>query len=530
MDLGVTMDDKKGGDDAAPASELGATEALAGGGAGTQARAVKCPNCGRDVETGFRFCDGCGTKLDAAPVVPDAEAGDAPPVEESAPDPREAETSAPPAAPVAPERTSRLKRWSRLMVEPPTEKASEVQTQAPAVEKAPEVQTQAPEAAPAEQERAPLLNRWRRRRAERSALGKAERVLAESAPPSEAAPVDTPPQVETPAEIAAPDAADRPPGATSRPKTAEELRGARPAIGGRLQWAEAGDETETSEAEPKPAVWRPVPMPDAEAGAPAGLSWGRFALQFVAALLAGGIALFALAAVASIASDGRVALLEVRGLPIFIGGAVSIIVFVLLRTGERNRPQATRRATIIGVVTGLVGLVVLAGILYQPAVVGKLQPRIERALQVFGSQDADAVEAFEERIVEWNGSAQAYHDSLEVALRNRENVNNLRGSAAEAETTLEGITSEMRASADAAQHPELRDALGDLASIYDDQLGGLRLVNRGLLVDNIELVRTGDARFKEAHERAKTVYESRLRSILQRAGLDVDSFGRAIAG
>ncbi len=372
--------------------------------------------------------------------------------------------------------------------------------------------------APEETEKIPFIERWRRRRGERSALGKAERTLA-----------DTPQKLDGALEVIAPATTPPPAGATSRPKTAEELRGARPAIGGRLQWA-GKEEEDTSDTESAPAIWRPVPIPDAGVARPSGVGWGRFVLQFVTALLAGAIALLALAALASVASDGRVALLEVRGLPIFIGGAVSIIVFALLRTSERNRAQTTRREIIVGVVTGLVGLVVLAAILYQPAVAGKLQPRIERVLQVFGDQDASAIEGFEQRVVEWNESAEAYHDTLEKALRKRENVDRLRGSAVEAETSLEGITDEMRASAEQSQHPDLRDALGDLASIYVDQLGGLRLVNRGLLVDNIELVRTGDARFKEAHERAGTLYQARLRSLLQRGGFDADSFGRAIAG
>ncbi|MGH2760954.1 MAG: zinc ribbon domain-containing protein [bacterium] len=459
------MDDATTGDDAAPASELGAAEALSGGD-DSQDNSVTCPNCGRVVEAGFRFCDGCGTRLDVD-VAP-------PVVEEAAP-----ETSAPPVPSGAPPRIEAER--------------------------------------PAPEESVPFLERWRRRRGERSALGKAKRALGES-----------PPHLETIPMIDGPGTVERPTGATSRPKTAEELRGARPAIGGRLQWSAAEDEA--SEGATAQAVWRPLAIPEETVAVQIDGGWGRFALQFVAALLAGGIALLALTALASVASDGRVALLEVRGLPILIGGAVSIIVFALLRTSERDRVQTTRRGTIVGVVVGLIGLVVLSAILYQPAVAGKLQPRIERALQVFGNEDATALEAFEQRIVEWNESAESYHDELEVALRNRENVDRLRGSAVEAETTLDGITSEMRASAEQAQHPELRDALGDLTSIYVDQLGGLRLVNRGLLVDNIDLVRTGDARFKEAHERAGALYQARLRSLLDRGGFDADSFGRAIAG
>jgi hypothetical protein len=86
----------------------------------------------------------------------------------------------------------------------------------------------------------------------------------------------------------------------------------------------------------------------------------------------------------------------------------------------------------------------------------------------------------------------------------------------------------MRAHAGVAEHPELRDALGDLSSVYDDQLGGLRLVNRGLLIDGIDLVRTGDAHYKDAVNRAQTLFERRLRPLLERAGLDARAFGQAV--
>lgn len=476
---------------------------------------MTCPNCGRTVEAGFRFCDGCGTKLEVAS-----------PMSTAAPAPTE---PASPRAPTPPERPPKagsfFQRVRRLVVQDPEpdkpdagpeDPPTELEAAQPATEPPREQPPSVEEPSTPGEERVPVAERWRRRRAERSALGKAERALSES-----------PPALETAPEVTAPAPVERPAGATSRPKTAEELRGALPLIGGRLRWTE--EEQPAPEEAPAPAIWRPVPIPEEPAAAKS-VPWGRVVIQFFAALLAGAIGLLALAALASVASDGRVALLEIRGLPIFIGGAVSVVVFALLRTGERNREQTTRRGAIAGVVVGLVALVVLSAILYQPAIAGKLQPRIERALQVFGSEDAAALESFQDHIVEWNDSAQAYHDELEVALRNRENVDGLRGSAVQAETTLEGITSEMRSSAEEAQHPELRDTLGDLASIYAEQLGGLRVVNRGLLVDNIELVRTGDARFKEAHERAGTLFQERLRSLLDRGGFDANAFGRAIAG
>lgn len=464
---------------------------------------VTCPNCGRAVEPGFRFCDGCGTNLETA----------RPATEPPAPVKTEPEATPPPAA--APAAAKREPEATKPKEPPPsTETVPDAKTR-----QAPDVKPD--EAAPPE-ESVPLLERWRRRRAERSALGKAERALA-----------DGPQTLEAPADVTAPVAQPRAPGATSKPKTAEELHGARPLIGGRLQWAPEDTDTtaDTSEATAQQPTWRPVPIPEAVPERAGGREAPRFVLHFLIAFMAGGIALLALAALASVVSDGRVSLLESRGLPIFIGGAVSIVVFALLRTSEsRSDPARTRRGVILGVVAGLLGLVVLAAVLYQPAVAGRLQPRIERVLRVFSTEDERAVEQFERSVIEWHQAAEDYHDSLEVALRERGDPDRLRGSAAQAETTLEGINSQMRTSAESAQQPELRDALSDLASIYEDQLGGLRVVNRGLLVDNIDLVRTGDASFKDAHERATTLFQSRLRPLLVRAGLDAQSFGNAIAG
>jgi len=500
----VTTDDRSKPNVETPPSELEAAEAFGNVSDTPEAPSrpespvdsptdgtVTCPNCGRAVEPGFRFCDGCGTNLEAArsATEPPADA-----LAAAKSEPEESKKEEPPSS-------------SETVPDARTIQAPEVKPDEPV----------APEGS------VPMLERWRRRRAERSALGKAERALA-----------DSPQDLEAPAGVTAPVAQPRAPGATSKPKTAEELHGARPLIGGRLQWAPEDTDTtvDTSEAPAQQPTWRPVPIPEAVPERAGGREAPRFVLHFLIAFLAGGIALLALAALASVVSDGRMSLLETRGLPIFIGGAVSIVVFALLRTSESKRsdPARTRRGVIVGVVAGLVGLVVLAAVLYQPAVAGRLQPRIERVLRVFSSEDERAVEQFEGSVIEWNRAAEGYHDSLEVALREGGDSNRLRGSAAQAETTLEGIGSEMRTSAESAQQPELRDALGDLASIYEDQLGGLRVVNGGLLVDNIDLVRTGDASFKDAHERATTLFQSRLRPLLVRAGLDAQSFGNAIAG
>lgn len=119
---------------------------------------------------------------------------------------------------------------------------------------------------------------------------------------------------------------------------------------------------------------------------------------------------------------------------------------------------------------------------------------------------------------------------LGATLREGVDFEQLRRGAADAEATLDELIVQMREHARLAQHADLRDALDDLVSIFDDQLGGLRVVNRGLILDTLELVRTGDARFKDAENRAKVLYEERLRSLLSRGGFDADAFGALITG
>jgi hypothetical protein len=157
-----------------------------------------------------------------------------------------------------------------------------------------------------------------------------------------------------------------------------------------------------------------------------------------------------------------------------------------------------------------------------------MQPRIERVLGVFSAADEEAVTGFQQDIREWNEESERYQAMLRTSLGDGVDFDRFRSRSEEAENSLVDIVEQMRAHAGVAEHPELRDALGDLSSVYDDQLGGLRLVNRGLLIDGIDLVRTGDAHYKDAVNRAQTLFERRLRPLLERAGLDARAFGQAV--
>lgn len=326
----------------------------------------------------------------------------------------------------------------------------------------------------------------------------------------------------------------KPARATSKLMSASGLRGARAAIGGWLQRSSSSPATApTVPAAPREAIdtvsapWRPLPLPREEESSARAI----FAVQLGIAFLAGLVLVIAITAAASLISDGSIAILEMGGLPIFIGGAASVVVFVLIRSNATRHAEidGRRTAALATVVGGLVALVIAAGLLYQPAVARRIQPRVERALGVFGDEDTQAVTGLQEDLQLWNDSSKEYQRLLETTLREGVDFDELRRGAEDAEGTLEELVTQMRGHARLAQHAELRDALDDLVSVYDDQLGGLRVVNRGLILDTLHLVRTGDARFKEAQGRAKTLYEERLRSLLGRGGFDADAFGNLIA-
>jgi hypothetical protein len=491
------MDNESPSNPETPPSELGAYEAIE---AKPDADMITCPVCGRSVEKGFRFCDGCGSRLEEPAAAPPLQDQPPPPPAPEPPVPP-APDEPPPAVPDA-EKESLLERLQRRRAERERVARADAQT-----------------------ERVSFFERLKRRRTERSELAEAERTLFQGPPRLDA----------TPEVIDLPDAPARPVGATSRPVPAEELRGARPAMGGRLQWSEEG--TSVQDAPPSPGVeeqedrspWLPRAIPTQAQLEGRTFRPALFALYVGIAFLAGAIVLGVITVVATLASDGSVALLPKRGLPIFIGGVVSVLVFALLSSGRRSPSfGASRSSTITTTIAGLAILVVLAAIAYQPGIAARIQPRIDRALGVFSGDDEEAVTSFQQDIREWNEDSDQYHALLEASLRRGIDFNRFRQRAADFEGRLVDLIAQMRAHADAAQNADIRDGLDDLASIYEDQLGGLRIVNRGILIDGLNLVRTGDRRYKDARQRAGTLYSSRLRPLLVRAGYDAKAFGDAL--
>lgn len=479
-------------------SELGAYEAIRHAKDAEPApepAAFACPACGRMVESGFRFCDGCGSSLEN---------------KEARTAPQSTELISPP-YPSSRAQVPLLERWRGRLKE---RRAGGVTARAGTGEPT------------------SLLDRLRRRRGVHSEIAEAEQSMYEPPPRLE---YGAPPRLEPTAEIMdSPEAPRHVSGATSPPVPAEELRGS---IGGKLQWSEeesvlsAGSQPEAPSVEQQEAfaTWRPVAVPTQEEGK--GFRPWRFAIQVLIGFVSGALVLGLVTVIASLASDGTVAVLEMRGLPIFIGGAVSIVVFALLTTGRRTSAIGAKRSGAIAtVIAGLVVLIVLAAVVYQPGIAVRAQPRIDRALGIFGAADEEAVVGFQQDIVEWNDASDQYQNLLEAQLRRGIDFNRFRSRAGAFERTLVDLVAQMRARAGAAQNPELRDALGDLASIYQDQVGGLRTVNRGILIDGLDLVRTGDRRYKDARVRAGALFADRLRALLDRAGFDSDAFGEAIGG
>ena len=394
-----------------------------------------------------------------------------------------------------------------------------------------------PKRTPLSERLKPILERLpRRRRADGPDVSLLDQGSDDAPPRLQAPEIVDVPMVPKPAPVAPPVAIT---GAISRPRPAGGLRGVRPAISG---WLRRSSEKVRSpvghppapliEAE-KPAPWRPVGPPSVKQREQVSSAQRTsFFVQLGIAFLSGLVLVFVITAIASLVSGGGVAVLEAGGLPIFIGGAASVVAFSLLRTNVSRQagPVAPRSTTLLSVVGGLLALVVAAGLIYQPAVAQRLQPRIERVLGVFGNEDAQAVQGIQEDMRSWNDASEEYQQLLQTTLREGVDFDQLRTAAEEAEATLENLIVQMRNHADLAQHAELRDALGDLTSVYDDQLGGLRVVNRGLLLDTFTLIQTGNTRFQDAQTRARSLFDDRLRALLERGGYDADAFGQALAG
>ena len=281
---------------------------------------------------------------------------------------------------------------------------------------------------------------------------------------------------------------------------------------------------------PKPPAWRPASGDEAPPEAFGPRTGSVWFLHMLIAFAAGAALLLAAGAVASLLSNGRTALLELRGLPVFLGGATSVIVFTLLRTG-RARLTLPRRTTAITAVAGFVLLVGGAAVAYRPGEMHVAQEHLDRVLRVYGPTEKEAFDGFEGDIADWNAERDRYRsDILAPVLGSRPNVAQFRVDASSSEETLKGIVDRMGTHADTANNLRVRDALHGLASIYDDQMSGINLLTRGVLSGDQGLISQGDTRYKDAQKRSVQYFDLRLKPLLERAGLDVTSFRDAVAG
>lgn len=437
-----------------------------------------CPNCGRAVEAGFKFCDYCGTKLEAGPS-----------------------SVAAPSAPSVPK-----------------------------------------------EERSSVVDRFRKGlRRRRDTDDAASALAAGMTPPDEATPLLPVEDITPPPAAAASSTAELTKPRSELPKIEDLRAGAaqgRAGISGRLRWRE-------NEKRPSPVVstptervtatetttWRPVPSMDAGPRGFTARDGVLFVLHLVAAFLVGALLVGVAAVVASLTSDGRVALLEVRGLPIFIAGATAIIMFALLRTGPRRGLSA--RTVAISVLVGFVVLVTGVAFAYQPSLMRDAQSNLDRALGVFGDDVLEGIDRFEADVDQWNAEVHQYSEVELAKLSKSRDTESDAAKLARAEQTfsvnasgseeaLDGILKRMRSHADGIGHAPLRDAFLDLTGIFADELSGIHLITRGFVNDDQVLIQSGDTRFKDATQRAVEFFDDRIRPILERGDIDADSLGLAI--
>ena len=413
----------------------------------------------------------------------------------------------------------------------------------------------ATQAQPPKQEGKPLLERWSdRRRAKREEKAKAAATVT---PPSGSKRATEPtqgpalPKETEPAKAADPPKDAEPPSTptvpvppvpmtpriTSRPMKAQELRGSeRIGIAGRLKWQEKEKAEQPSVQSEKTTTWRPAPS-----GLPARSAAGTilfFILHVLIAFLAGAVLLGIAAIVASLTSDGRVALLEARGLPILIAGSVAIIVFSLLRTGPRAR--GSRRAIALSVLIGFLLLVGAVALAYQPSLMATAQRELDRTLGIFGADVQDSVQRFEADIDQWNAEVNRYkleHLKRIVDARKSETdpqklavaEETFRVEASGSEEALDGTFERMRSHADAVEHATLRAALQDLSAIFSDELSGIKLITRGFVERDQALIQSGNTRFTNATDRALEYFEERVRPLLERGDIDPAPLEDAVA-
>jgi hypothetical protein len=249
-----------------------------------------------------------------------------------------------------------------------------------------------------------------------------------------------------------------------------------------------------------------------------------FLIHLVAAFAAGAVLLAIVAVIVTLVTSGRVALLELKGVPTAIAVASAVAIFATLRTARRGGAVAWATAAI--------GLLVIAGVgayLYRPVYLHNAQVRLERALKVWSDQDATSVEDFRGALIGWNGTVAEYQRDVAGVVNKHITVQDFRSVAGPALQSLQEQTVAMQTHSTSARNQKLRDALGTLGGVYNDQLTGLRLVSSGILTNDFNSLRAGDAQYKNARERAATVFTERIRPLLERAGLETSAFEQALA-
>jgi hypothetical protein len=221
---------------------------------------------------------------------------------------------------------------------------------------------------------------------------------------------------------------------------------------------------------------------------------------------------------------GRVALLDVKGVPVAIAVVTAVAVFAYLRTARPGGAVAWGTA-----VLGLLVLTAVGAYLYRPVFLHNAQVRMERALKVWNDKDATAVDDFRGDLVSWSGTVAEYQRQVAGVVNSHITANDFRGVAQTTLSSLQEATVSMQTHAGEAHNDKLRTALGQLAGVYSEELTGLKLVSTGLLTNDFNALRNGDNAYKAARVRANTVFTDKIRPLMERGGFDADAFQQALA-
>jgi len=249
-----------------------------------------------------------------------------------------------------------------------------------------------------------------------------------------------------------------------------------------------------------------------------------YLVHLVAAFAAGAVALAIVAVIVTLFARGRVALLDVKGVPVAIAVVVAVALFAFLRTARPGGPIAWAAA-----VAGLLVLTAAGAYLYRPVFLHNAQVRMERGLKVWNDKDAGAVDDFRGDLVTWSTAVAEYQRQVAGVVNNHITATDFRGVAQTTLASLQETTVSMQTHANAAHNKKLRDALGVLAGVYTEELNGLKLVSQGILTNDFNALRQGDNTYKTARKRANTVFAEDIRPLLERGGFDADAFEQSLA-